>query len=666
MADVTLHDVKWEERGSVLAFIDNLLRLKDDENIHIERQAELNTAWYQGYQQVFWDKDSRQLTQQDNPNGRVRLTYNVMKGQINDWIAKIQTAPIHFQAEAATDDLLDFEQARLRTKVLQHYERELGIRRMGLRADTAAALHGEIFIKVCWDPQAGQELGAIRSEELELDEQTYRKRYGSQAENLKMGDLAVILVPVFNLFWGPTSCVFEEAEWVLELHERSAAAVAERYDRKFEELLSVPEEETRITRPGQTTVWGAQVYNRERGVVVVKELWVRPNRKLAGLERGRHIVAAGQTVLINGPNPYRHRRIPIVRYPMYDTEGSNRATTFVTDLMPVQADLNRAISQYSENRELLANPTWLVPEASVVDTNEWDNRPGGVRQYRGSTPPRIEPGQLMPAGIWLMIQFAKQTMQDVIGLHDASQGKNPPGVRSARAIMQLTEKDEERMGIVGVTRNDVWQDVAWLILETLSQFGREERTMRILGEEQQFQNQVFSPEKLGRLSKYDIRVTTTGRPQSRSAKLDNVDRAMERGFLRPDRREDRDYVFQLLEIGDASRGMDPSARAREVQHERNLRMARGEYTAPQHYEDLDAFKLILDEFRGRAFFARLPQAIRDLFQRYADELLMQAFIKSVRPHLAAQQGAQQMGIQPAAPAAPTGSPPGASAVAMTR
>lgn len=666
---VQLHHVNWTEDPSILGFFEHALRVKEEHNLDAERQAEFNTAWYLGRQLQFWSRERRRMETQENPHGRVRLTINLMRGLINGYVAKLGQAGIYLEGEPATDDLLDFERARLQTRVFDYYHRLLNLRRTVLRSDLAAVLHGEAFLKVTWDPSAGEDYGIVRAEEVGMEEPEFRKKYGDSGVSIRGGDLRVADIPVFNIAWGPPGVPFEEAEWVLEIYERSVGYVAQRYGLKPADVPTDSDADVRIVRPNEVSLLGSAGRERREGVTLVKELWVASNSALPGLKRGRHVVAVGGKVVRNTANPYRHGRIPIVRWMLEEAPGAPRGETPVTDLLAPQADLNRSVSQFAENREVMANPVWIAPELSIVDAAEWNTAAGGVRRYRGPQPPRIEPGQSMPNAVMLMIQYTLRWMQDIIGLRDVSQGKNPAGVRAARSIALLREADDERMASVAQRRADAWREVGWLMLLTLEQYITEERLLRISGEEQTPEilrltgSQLGVPGRYGKLgiSPYDVKVSTRGRPRSRSSMLEDLDRLMERGFLTPQNPEHVAYVMAFLD-DDMRVQRDPKKDARQVQHLRNWRMAQGEYTPPDTLEDLETMLGVLREFCGKTFFRLLAPEIQALFHRYEDEATMLMAQRSARRHVLIQQGIQGAGVRPAGPEAQPAPAPAAPPV----
>lgn len=652
----SIHLVNWQNDGDVRAFVEGAISLKETLNADIEHQAEINTAWYRGHQGLFWNNERRRLVQPKNERGRVRLVVNLMQGLIDGYISKLGLGGIRLTATANSDDVLDYELARLQTMVLEHYHETLRLHKLKIGFDVAAVLHGEAYAKVIWDPYAGTGLPAIGPDDLGLSPEDFRRKFKLPAgenkiRNIRTGDLSVVQVPVFRLFWGPSGVPFEEAEWILELNERSVGHVMLRYGLKAEEAKLGRDQRVKITRPGESTPYGSQDEEQDPDIVTMKELWVRPNPALPGLEKGRHIVLANQKVVLNKANPYQHGELPYAQFPLLPVPSANRAETFTSALLPVQADLNRAVSQFCENRELMANPRWVIPRSALSDDDELVARPGGIFTYDGAVPPQLQQGAAMPNAVVAMIEWTRKQMQEIIGLRDVSTGKNPPGVRSGRGIAMLKEADDERMATINERRVEFWKRIGWLMLKTLEQYVREDRLIRIAGDESRYRIITFSGALLkGRkglgASQYDIRVDTTGRPRSRSARMEDIDRAMQHGFLDPKDPKDKSYVMGILEDGDTTMRMDPKARARELQHERNALMAQGGFIEPAMYEDLDTMVGVLNEYRNRSFFRHLEPEVQKLFEDYEIQCIKLLALKELRLKTIAQEAITQAGGPP--------------------
>ncbi len=662
-ASVSFSQVDWGNESSITGFIDQLLESREIENFDIDRQAEINIAWYRGHQLLRWNKATSQMQLQPNPYRRVRLMVNLMRGLIDGFLAKLVLDHIRLSCEPSSDDIADHDRAELQTGLLHYYDDWLDI--SGLVADTDqwAALTGEAYVKVTWDPQAGSEFGEFTPEEFDMTQGEFEAEFGKELSNLRTGDLSLSSIPLFNLSWGPFGAEFDDAEYMVEVYERSIASVMERYGLKQEDLVPDTDGSIKFWRPGQTNVYGSAHHSSADDTVLVKELWVKPNQAIKGLEKGRHCISISKDLVTNGSLPYRHQRIPIVRFPFLTIPGENRGNTFVTDLLPPQSDVNRTISQFAENRELMANPVWLARHGSIMDENEWTNRPGGIRFHSGEMP-KLEQGAAMPNAVLIMLQHMLKFMQDIVGLRDVSQGKNPPGVRSGSGLALLKEADDERMGRIARRRREFWSDIGWLMLETLSQFVTEERVVRISGEESGSETITYMGDMLRGdtpkldASRFNVRVESFGQPRSYSAKLEALGKAMESGAINPAANpRDRRLVLRMLEIGHEREPLDIKQKARSIQHWRNREMTKGNTNDPDIREDIQTMLEELASFRHEPFFANLDDDTKELFNRYEDQCIGLMALKKPRIQQVVEQALEKAGIGAPEPA-PAGNPQG--------
>lgn len=661
MASNTFTSINWKQDSSVLGFIEDLVKDRESRIASADWQAEVNIAWYRGHQLLRRNSRSGVLETQSNPNKRVRLTYNMMRGLVDGFAAKMALDNIQLRCEPATDDMADFDSAQVRTKLLQYYQEMFdgpgdisGVGGLSDEIDQYAILTGEAYGKVVWDADKGPSIGEYGAEDFKMSEEDYQKEFGKEIEDLRKGDISVTNIPLFNLHWGPAGVSFDEAEYVLEVYERSVAAVMERYGLKADDVSVENDKAIRIWRAGQTGASGSMESERSDDIVLVKELWVKPNKAIKGLERGRHCVAVSNKLQVNIKNPYKHQAIPIVRYPLMTVPGEPRGDTFVTDMIPVQASINRTVSQMAENRELMANPVWLARLGVIADISEWTSQAGGIRTYEGGEKPSLEQGAAMPNAVMMQLANDLKFLQDIVGLRDVSQGKNPPGVRSGRGIALLKESDDERLGRMVKRRRNFWRRVGELILATLEQYATEDRKIRICGEESGSETITYTGEMLkgdgdeeSGFGRFDVRVEARGMPRSYSAKLEQLDRALERQALNPaEIPEDREIVLDILELGKSRQPLSTRRRAREMQHVRNRKMAEGEDVRPDIREDLETMLKELSLFRHQPFFPDLADDVKQRFNQYEDEATALMALRPIQREQVIQQALIQAGVLP--------------------
>jgi hypothetical protein len=226
--------VKWGKDESVSSFITEAMRLKETENWEFERQADLNIAWFKGHQTLMWSKSRSGLFNKPNPWRRVRLIANIIGPLVEGWVAKIGLDKIRYSLRPATDDLEDHDTAEMARGVLRYYQDYLKFNsRIVAPLDKWAILTGEAFAKVLWDPGAGGEIEVNDAQYAGLPPGVKQQ---IQRSGVQYGDLAVVDIPGFNIFWGPPGLPFDEADWIVEIYDRSIPYVQARYDVDPEEI----------------------------------------------------------------------------------------------------------------------------------------------------------------------------------------------------------------------------------------------------------------------------------------------------------------------------------------------------------------------------------------------------------------------------------------------
>lgn len=660
--------IDWDNDHAVRGFAEAALELKETHNREIERQAELNIAWTCGRQLLFWSSNSGRLVLQSNPENRVRVVMNVTRPVVEAVVAKLGSLPTWLKSRRATTDLSDYDMSLYQTQVLAHYQRALDFVAKAEKWDRQTVVCAEAYAKVYWNPKAGRAYGDFGPEDLGVTPEEFKKQHGDKTKSgIHEGDVCADVVSLFNLFWGPPDSEFEQKEWLIETYDRSRAYVQEQYEIPAAELNAAFESHARTWRPSTGGAFGSRMRTATKDQVRVVEIWVKPMASIPGLERGRHVVVCGEHVPVNGPNPYEHQEIPFSRFPLLEVPTENRGETFVTDVLPLQRDINQATGQATENREIQANPPWLVHENSIVDDREWDNRVGGRRTYRGPQAPRLEKTDTNYRSAASAIEIDLHAIEELAGVRQVSQGRNPPGVRSGAAVSLLQQADDARLGPVARSRSDFLRRTGSLILATFSQYATEERLIRITGDESGRRTRLLSGDMLrarGRpatLDNFDTILDPDAPPRSRSALRQDLTVLMDRQFLTPSNPDHAAFVFDTLQLGMPRRERNRKRRARELQHERNLAMARGKYESPDQAEDLETMMEEMRDFQHDPVYATLPGKRKKLFVQYEEEVLATMALRKVYREAVVKAALARVGIDTSGPPGAAGAPAPAGA-----
>lgn len=581
--------VDWSNDASVCGFVQQAMLWREEDLGEMMAQAQMNIYWYLGYQDCYWDPQDQAMVQAANPYGRVRLVFNQIYPAIETLLAKL-ARPIPLRVKPATDDRSDREAAELDDLVLRYHQRRLKLDALRAEIDLWAVLTGGVFTKVTWDPTAGEPLN-IDPRELGMTQAEYRRMF-PRLQDGRQGEVRVDVLSPFHVYWGPRAHAFKQADWAIEVHERSRLEVAERYGIPLEEIPCTYRSDATVYRPTATGPTGSPTASGDQDLVRVTVLWVRKTGRYH--PQGRHFVILNdEKVVKRGSNPYRHGQIPLAYWPYRLAPGATCGSTPVSQCLDPQSDINKTVSDFAENCELLANPRTFVEENGIVDWSEMNNRIGGiVRVRRGFTPPTTVANVPMPAIALRRIETAIRFIQDLIGARDISQGRLPSSqVRSGVAIEALSEPDDVRAAQSLKGREELLVRTAELLLDTEAQFASEERIASVLGDDAKWRARKYSGEQLrrSRRSAYDIVIDADGAVRSRSATIALLTMLLQNRALDPvNRPDDRRWLMETLELGYAEPRHSPEAAASEAQRAEIERMRSGESVEVQVYENHDA------------------------------------------------------------------------------
>lgn len=219
----------------------------------------------------------------------------------------------------------------------------------------------------------------------------------------------------------------------------------------------------------------------------------------------RHIIRCGTTILYDGsPEVDDAGMFPIVHFVAYKNEECVYAFGELKQIVPVQKSFNEM--DYSEMSSLRynANCGWIVDVESGVNEKTLSNVQGIVVKARqGTRVERIQAAQTSPQ---LAMRKAedKASIDAICGQNEASQGKRPIGVTSAKALEDLKMQAIGRMRLKSRNIEEgSLPDLGQLTANRILHYWTSERMLHLRGDDGQTQYVYFDPEKL-REMKYTV------------------------------------------------------------------------------------------------------------------------------------------------------------------
>lgn len=483
-------------------------RRADEAYLIPEFQSKQNLAFMLGQQWGVWDSQRRRFqnapAHRGDPNAPVRITINKIAGHVERTISRLtKSVPIP-EVRPVTDTQFDVNAAKVGTRILDHEFTRLSFQQRLIELYFWVLPLGWSFFHVRWDPRAGSTAA--------LDPET--------GEPIPMGEIALDIVPAFELRVDPNARHFRDAMWVVRDVVMTREAVYEQYGKVVdaEDAESQAQEWRALIGDGTDM---APLNNDRRdkvgkGFVKVRQFWMRPGGRIA--PEGLVFTWCGKTVLEDPmPFPYAHGELPFIPLNLLPAVGGTPAgRTWVTDLVQIQKDYNDARSREATIRRILT-PKIVAPIGSI-DPNRVTSRVEVITYNPIGQPPNLS----LPDGRW-MAQFeqgmnrADAEMGERAGQAEVSQGRAATSAPAA-SIMALQEADETKLAISAHELSETIKKVGWQVLMLVKQFWVEERVIRTWSRDGKLQVDHFTQASLG--DQLDVHVTSeSSLPRSKSARV---------------------------------------------------------------------------------------------------------------------------------------------------
>lgn len=136
---------------------------------------------------------------------------------------------------------------------------------------------------------------------------------------------------------------------------------------------------------GPETQYPVEYRTTAEGWTPLVEAWRLPDAKGRG---GRHVVAAGQKLLID--EPWKHDWVPLVFFHWQDRTSGYFCKSGVEQLVPYQVRLNDLNDAIELSQDIVCRPRLLVNANSMIDVQQWDNEAGRMLMYAGTKPEPFE------------------------------------------------------------------------------------------------------------------------------------------------------------------------------------------------------------------------------------------------------------------------------------
>ncbi|MBA95794.1 MAG: hypothetical protein CMP21_08780 [Rickettsiales bacterium] len=280
------------------------------------------------------------------------------------------------------------------------------------------------------------------------------------------------------------------------------------------------------------------------GQALLKEAWY--------YEEGELCLATwcGNVLLQKEKSPYKN--IPLVMFQNYASSHTiwGKGEPEVIESLAVSTSI--VLSQALDNLIYHGNPS-IVMSKSMMKTygNRPTDKPGQVFYTNGPHEGvnRLPAGNISSSSL-PMAQSLIQLSDQVSGVHDITQGRNPSGVTSGRAISQLQEASQQ---IIRTKEREVGQDAVISLykntLDMLKNNYEQDIEIRSVSEDGQYEFYKIPPYELDEDMDFKY-IPGSSLPESRASRFDQALDLVQMGLLTPEqfwRWTQKDISKEILE-----------------------------------------------------------------------------------------------------------------------
>jgi hypothetical protein len=613
-----------------------------------------NMAVYMGDFWVEWDIHKRRLVEPvKRADHRVRIPINLAQPAVRIELAKLTKNRPIMDVLARSSDQTDLNAAKVGDKLLNNYvEREWKMARIRRRMLMWVLTCGMGGMLVDWDET---KLGTI---DVLLDSggnpifdpraiELYKQQLEAQGQKptyrqLPQGEIIVKDVSPFEIMWDFSTNHFDDASWCIYSTVMDVEEVYRRWgchvDADQNALPGIIEQRL-IGRFDLTGRLAARPVHVQK-MAIIHQLWVKPGHPK--FPDGLCLVFNKDCIIKKVAFEYSHGKLPIHMMGHIPFPVSQFPMSILQSLKPPVLELSKTESQLLENRNLMANPPWLIPKQLQI-TKEIQNRPGMRIEYNYMpNVPEPKPIEMpeMPKYVTDLITILGTQIQEISGQGDVSQGQVPPGARSGVAIAYLQEEDDTRLGVTVQEFEETMADVAYQMLRLMAEKYTTSRTVAIYKNHSDIEIIDFTGSMLAGAQAV-VCQAGSALPRSKAAKqqyiLDLWDRKIE---------QDPRKVRQMLELSEG----DPDEWEVDIdQAEReNQQLQGGDDPGVKEWYNHPAHHYVHRNFMKSATYFDLSPELQQLFEEHDQE----------HTYYEEQQAAQATQLN----AGPGGPPPPGAAV----
>jgi hypothetical protein len=519
--------------------IDNLVaevdkKIQDSNEWPFRRQMMINTSYYNDNQWIGWNDNARTVIEAPKQQGEERITHNVIKPRVLTKLAKQTKNRLKYDVAPDTNEEERIEAAKGATKYVRFWWED---QQMDLKTRDIFLIDnvkGYCAAKTVFDPSQGDDITPDEEEALKLGIEDVKQT--------RTGKVTCRICDPLTLHIDPAATTEEEIRWIIEEKPRDVDYIKEEYD---VDVLPDPN----LTYATNYDVSSSNMRQAQnQNMAMVREMWVKPCKKYP---KGLKVTCTKDKLLDKDENA---GDLPYTIFGDIPIPGNVRYDAFIKSMLPIQRNLNIALTMFAINMKRMGNNVWFIPTGSGVDEEELSNEISQFIHYNasaGAAPNRAEAPN-MPNFFDRLIEHYNGLIDDMSGAREISQQRLPAGLDTASGLELMVEQENEKLAVPMNNYEQGMKKVLNRVLKLMQKHYSEERLGRIVGEDGEVETIAFTGTDLTGGEDINI-VQGSSLPEMKSAQQDRIMSLWGAGaIVKKDGTPDPDTLLRMLGMGDST------------------------------------------------------------------------------------------------------------------
>jgi hypothetical protein len=425
-----------------------------------------------------------------------------------------------FEPRATNTDYKSQAQTILASGLLEYYMREKKLERYINTGVEYGLLFGEGFVRAEWDTSLGQQYG--------VNESTGALMYE--------GDIKYSNFMPIDVIRDVTKISSNDNDWYILRLTENKYTVAAKFQELAEQIISIngktKDDQERSLDPNS-------IANQEETDDIYT--YVFYHRPTAAVPKGRYIYYCEDTLLLEGPIPYRD--IPVYRIAPEEKIYSPFGYTVGFDLLPIQQAMDKLYSTIMTNQGTFGVQNLIAPKghnmslvkvAKGLNLMEYDSKEGKPEALNLTS---------TPVEIFNFLGQLERTIETISGVNSVARGNPEASLKSGAALALVQSMSVQFAMSLQQSYTQLLEDLGTSTINILRDYAKVPRVAIIAGKSNRSLMKQFKGDDLNLINRV---VVDMGNPMSNSVagRVNLAENLIKNGLVK-----DIDQYIQVLSTG---------------------------------------------------------------------------------------------------------------------